>query len=245
MLMKSLFEKRPSTHILSFALAISVSSMAMACGGDNGGDDAGGGADSGPTDSACGFADRYLPFEAGHSWTYRVTNLGTPEVVTKNQSLTAENDQELGEVLVQVTEKGNGSTVSKFQIEGDAVMRKKQEDLDATGALEKTTTYNPGQLRIDESSERIALGAEWDETYEVVETDATGFELSRGTTIDHWEVLGVDVDCTSPLGSFKCVHFRRQRTAGGLSDKQYFFAKGIGKVKEVNANQVEELVSCE
>ena len=237
--------QRFSANTLSVGLAVSLSSMALACGGDDDDDGNAGGADSGPGDSVCGFSDRFLPFEDGYSWTYRVTSLGTPEVVTKSQSLTAETDPVLGDVLVQVTEKDNGTTVSKFQLDGEAVLRRLQEDRDATGALEKTTTYDPGQLRIDEASDRITLGAEWDSIYEVVQTDSTGFELSRGSTTDHWEVLGVDVDCSSPLGDFKCLQLRRQRTAGGISDKQYFFAKGIGKVKEVNANQVEELVSCE
>lgn len=231
---------------ITITIALSVSSLLFACGGGDDGDTGGAGADAGPGESACGFSsDRYLPFEAGYSWTYRVTNLGTPEVVTKSQGLTAVTDPELGEVLVQTTAKDNGTTVSMFKVEGDVVLRLRQEDRNATDALEKTTDYDPGQVRLDESSEHIVLGEEFDSIYEVVVTDPAGVELSRGSTTDHWTVLSVDVDCSSPLGDFKCLQVRRQRTVGGISDKQYFFAKGIGKVKELNANQVEELVACE
>ena len=74
----------PLANLLSLTLAISASSMAMACGSDDDGN-TGVDADSGPGGSACGFADRYLPFDVGNSWTYRVTNLGTPEVATKSR----------------------------------------------------------------------------------------------------------------------------------------------------------------
>ncbi len=205
------------------------------------GDDGGGGGDG----SVCGFEDRYLPYQAGYSWTYRVTDLVSGQTPTKTQSVAMETDATLGEVFVQTTTKATGSTISALKRQGDAVVRLRQEDLTMTGVLERTTLYDPGQNRLDEAADKLVLGAEWDDNYSVTVTDALGGAPVVTARTDHWTVLGVDVDCSSPLGSFQCLHVRRQRVVGGVSDKEFFFAKGIGKVKEANVNQIEELIACE
>ncbi|MCP4443800.1 MAG: hypothetical protein GY811_00455 [Myxococcales bacterium] len=217
-----------------------------ACGGDDDGDgsDAGPGPDAG-AEGPCGFEDRYLPYQEGYQWTYRVTDLGSPATTSKTQALATADDPDLGAVIVQTTTKATGTTVSALKRVADSVVRLRQEDRDELGTLERTTVYDPGQNRLDEVAEHLVLGAEWDDVYTVTVTDETGAPVSSGERTDHWEVLGVDVECSSPLGDFTCLHLRRQRTAGGVSDKQFFFAKGIGKVKEINANQVEELIGCE
>ncbi len=218
----------------------------VACGSDSG-SDADGGTEADASDqSPCGFENRYLPYQPGYKWTYRVTNLANPEVTTKTQELTTETDADLGEVIVQTTSKGTGTTVSALKRVDEAIVRLRQEDHDSLGALERTTVYDPGQTRLDEADARFTMGA-WDDVYTVTVTDELGAPVpgSSGERTDHWEILGVGVPCSSPLGEFSCLHIRRQRTVGGVSDKQFFFALGIGKVKEVNANQVEELVSCE
>ena len=230
-----------SRALLLFSIALGGSAL-VGCGGDD--DDTGAGADAG-ADGPCGFEDRYLPYQAGYQWTYRVTDLGNPDVTTKTQALTMEIDDDLGPVIVQTTTKATGTTISALKREADSVLRLRQEDRDELGALERTTVYDPGQNRLDEAPANLVLGAEWDDVYTVTVTDAAGAPVSSGERTDHWEVLGVDVDCSSPLGDFTCLQVRRQRIVGGVSDKQFFYAKGIGKVKEVNANQVEELVSCQ
>lgn len=230
-------------HNLFFCAPLVLISTALgACGGDEG--DGGNAADAGPN-GPCGFEDRYLPYQPGYSWTYRVTDLSNPGTTTKSQALTMEDDAELGPVIVQTTTKATGSTVSALRREEDSVLRLRQEDFDELGALERTTVYDPGQNRLDESAENLVMGAEWDDVYTVTVTDETGQLVSAGERTDRWEVLGVDVDCSTPLGDFTCLQLRRQRIVGGISDKQFFYARGIGKVKEVNANQVEELVACE
>lgn len=229
---------------LSLAMAVALVS---ACGSDDPSTDPDGGADTPdakPGTSVCGFEDRFLPYQPGYKWTYRVTDLTTPGSTNKSQTLTMETDPELGEVIVQTTNKGTGSTVSALKRIDEAVVRLRQLDLDGTGTLERTTTYDPGQNRLDEASAHLVLGAEWDDDYSLT-VEKVGDAPVVGSRTDHWKVLGVDVDCESPLGSFKCLHVQRVRTAGGISDKQFFFAKGIGKIKEVNASQIEELVSCE
>ena len=235
------------------ASALVVAAALAGCGGesrDGGGPDGGvdPGGDAGGDGGAgvCGFAgDAYLPYAAGNTWTYRLTDLDSGQRATKEQRIDPEIDDPVyGAVLVQVTGKVNGETISLTRREGDRVLRFRQEDHDATGALERTTIYDPPQIRIDETGEHLALGAAWDEAYAETVTDPQGTELSRTDTVDHLEVLGVDDPCDSPMGEFRCLRVRRTRLQGGVAEKEFHFARGIGKIREVGSNQLEELTAC-
>jgi hypothetical protein len=174
------------------------------------------------------------------------------DIFTKTQSLQAGTDPIFGDVIVQTTNKANGSTVSALQVVQnamqDAVVRLQQEDRSAADTLERTTTYDAGQTRLDEHPDKIVLDAVWQETYTASVVEATGIPPDTSTErTDAWTVLGVDVECISPLGAFECLHLRRVRTVMGnvSSSKEFFFAKGVGKVKEANGSILEELVACE
>jgi len=198
--------------------------------------------DSGSGD--CGFVDDLLPYEVGYTWTYSVTDLDSGERSTKFQQIeSAPDDPTYGPVVLQITDKARGQTRSLLRKDGDQVIRFEQQDLSLTGALERTTVYDPPKLRIDESDARIAPGATFSEMYTETTTDSLGETVQMVT--DEWEVLGVDVGCESALGTFSCIQLRRVRTVGGNSNKQFFFARGVGKVKEVGAKTVEDLVDCE
>jgi hypothetical protein len=239
-----------STYLRAITAA-AAAATAAACGGgggDGGGDGGGGddaGVDAGPDVSACGFAgDAYLPYAPGYTWSYRVTDLGDGERVVKEQRIDPEMDSSYGPVVVQVTGKLDGETVSLTRRDDDRVLRFQQEDHDATGAIERTTIYDPYQVRIDESAEHVALGAEWNEEYTEIEIGPDGVEVSRVDTLDQLRVLGVDDPCDSPMGEFRCLRVRRTRLAGGVAEKEFHFARGIGKIREVGANQLEELTGC-
>lgn len=210
-----------------------------ACGG--GDDDGGGDGDTG----MCGFgSDEYLPYQAGFSWTYQITDLVSGQKETKEQHLEPEMEHpDFGPVLTQVTGKLNGTTISLTRKEGSRVLRFQQEDRDASDVVEKTTTYDPPEIRIDESPERVMAGAEWDESYTETITDPVNGTTAI-PTVDHWTVLGVDEPCESPLGMFMCLRVRRTRTMGGIAEKEFHFARGIGKVREIGSNQLEELTAC-
>jgi hypothetical protein len=214
--------------------------LLAACGGGSG-TDGGPGGDGGAGE--CGFAgDDYLPYAAGYTWTYRITDLATGERATKEQRLDPEQESDFGPVLVQVTGKLNGETVSLVRKEGDRVLRFQQEDRDAAGAVERTTVYDPPAIRIDESPVRVEAGAAWDESYSETITDAAGTVTID--TVDHWEVIAVGEACESPLGTFECLRVRRTRTQGGVAEKEFSFARGIGKIREVGSDQLEELSAC-
>jgi hypothetical protein len=213
-----------------------AAAVAFSSGGCGGGEEAplGGECEAGGRASS----DRFLPFDVGNVWRYRVTDVATGEVTTKRQELT-EGD---GTVIVQLTTKANGSTENVLTLEGDAQVRLQQIDYDSAGVLERTTDYMPSKLRLDESAEATSEGASFTETYSQVVTDAVGTETTTSIT-EQWTVLGVDVPCSSAFGELSCLHLRRMRTVGGVSDKEFFYARGIGKVLETGG-QTEELLGC-
>jgi hypothetical protein len=217
--------------------AIALCLLVPACAADDGG---------GVTDpDPCGFAsDLYLPYEVGMMWSYRVTDLSSGERKDKDQRLDDEIDDPVhGPVIVQITGKLAGSTRSLLRVAGDRVERLVQEDRDTSDAVERTTTYDPPQIRIDESADRVVAGARWEESYvETVEQPGTPTLMIANT--DAWEAVAVDVACEAPLGGFECLHLRRTRTEGGIAIKDFYFARGIGKVREVGDNQSEELSAC-
>jgi hypothetical protein len=223
-----------------------LAALLAACGGDDDDDDAPDAGPDGGEINRCGFdgAD-FLPYAVGYGWTYRLTDLDSGERATKDQRIEPEmNHPDYGRVVVQVTGKINGETISLARRDGDRVLRFQQEDRDATGALERTTIYEPPQVRIDESSAHVEVGAAWDEEYTEIVLDPSGTELMRVDTIDHIEVIGDDDPCDSPMGEFRCLRIRRTRLAGGVAEKEFQFARGIGKIREVGSNQLEELTDC-
>lgn len=219
-----------------FSLAV-VLGLAAACGGGGGDDVDGGGT------ASCGFAgDAWLPQEVGYRWEYRVTDLNSGEVTVKPQVIETEmNHPDDGmPVLVQVTGKDNGKTVNWIRTTDTQVYRLQQEDYDAQDVLERTTAYDPKKIRLD-------WGAWLDEgtmteSYSEIQTEAGVTEPAVAVT-EEWVVLGTDVPCESALGTFSCLHLRRTRTEGGIADKQYWYARGIGKVRE-EGGQIEVLQSC-
>lgn len=144
-------------------------------------------------------------------------------------------------LLEQVTDKFSGQAVSLLAHEGEALVRYKQEDFDLTGAFEQDTVYDPPKIRIDEG--RATAGTTFEESYTKTVTDTLDQQFVTNVT-ESWEVIGVDVPCSAPIGELECLQVRRIRTAGGTASKDYFFALGVGKVREEGTKQLEELVSC-
>jgi hypothetical protein len=213
----------------------------LALGACGGGDDPGDGVD-------CGFpsqSDRFMPFAPGFSWEYRVTDLGSGVQTTKSQRVgnaTVSDDDLPGlELLEQTTEKFSGSTVSLLTLEGEALVRYKQEDFDETAAFERATLYSPAKIRLDEG--RATTGTTFDESYTSTITNAA-METTAVDITEAWEVIGEDIPCSAPFGELTCLQVRRVRAAGGTANKDFFYARGVGKVREEGLNQLEELVSC-
>jgi hypothetical protein len=55
---------------------------------------------------------------------------------------------------------------------------------------------------------------------------------------DAWKVVAIGEMVTVPAGTFSAVVIEK---VGGTSTKRYWFARGVGKVREQSGSQIEEL----
>ena len=206
--------------------------MLVACAAD----------DAPPVD--CPSEGRYLELTPGASWTYRVTDVDG--VTEKTQTVGALEDvggTKAGTMAYRLTTtKAGGSVVSWQEDRGDSVRRHKE--LDMAGGSQTTELYEPYRTRIDEAAAHVANGASWGEGYTEVVTDASSMTTSTAKT-EQWRIAAVDETVTVPAGTFCALRVGRTSTTagGGGSDKTFWFARGIGKVKEVGLGQTEELVA--
>jgi hypothetical protein len=238
----------PAMRSPIFTLAsVLLSATLFACttapaGGDDGDDDDG---NIIPPDD-CPTTGRYMALTEGASWRYMVIDANDGTVTEKTQTVgPLENVGGTKEGMMAfrvTTTKPNGMTTSWQQDTGDAIRRHKE--IDAAGTTQTTEIYDPYRTRVDESSGRLVAGATWTESYTEIVTTPTGATTTTPKT-EQWTVDAMEESVTVPAGTFCAMRVHRTSTvAGGSgSDKMFWFARGVGKIKEVGQGQTEELMS--
>jgi len=189
-----------------------------------------------------------LPWQTGNRWSYRVTQDG-------QQSLKVTTVGELREVggsgpnaersaFHVVTIKGTDATDRTESWQGPAsdgsqrIVRYRELAFGAkTGELQLEEHWDPSKLHVDGSEERLLADSAWIEVYSETKLEV-GQPPSTHEVREHWRVLSDDETVTVPAGTFEhAVHLRK---TVGASLKEYWYVRGVGKVKEVGA-QTEEL----
>jgi hypothetical protein len=99
-------------------------------------------------------------------------------------------------------------------------------------------SYDPGRFHLDETPAHIAAGANWTENYTQTHHDFNGTPVTPKQAV--WTVQNVAEQVTVPAGTFTCLRIVRQDT--GDTPDYYWFARGVGKVKEQHT-KLEELMS--
>jgi hypothetical protein len=195
-----------------------------------------------------GFADAsalapFLPWKEGNQWTYRVTSgtdvstkvttIGALEVVGgtgPNSALQANRVETL---------KGTDKTVGWQGPLGPSVVRYREQAFSATtGALSLEEHWDPYKLHFDGTAEHTRLGASWLEDYQETKLPVGGAPQTA-TSRDRWTVMATGEEVSVPAGTFTALVLQK---VGGSVLKTYYFARGVGKVKE-QGGQLEELVS--
>ena len=215
--------------------------LVAACGSEDPSADGGDGdADATPV------GDRYLPLVVGAKWTYRVTDTKTGDVEDKANTVealeAAPGHADLMAFRVR-TEKLDGATLSWQVVEDGRVERLREENYDLHGFKLREETYSPSKLRLDETGPRLVAGATWTETFTEYGTD---FPLNTPTTLQKrmtWTVEAVGEAIEAGGQSYSTVRLRKSGEEG-QADKTYWFARGVGKVREEGKGQHEELLSA-
>ncbi len=191
-------------------------------------------------------AERYLPLAMGASWTWTVTPTAPAAPYQKTSSVEAFEDiggSKAGIMAFRVRTIGDdGVTVSWQEDTGSRILRHREQTFSVGQVLLSDQVYVPHKLRLDESNDHIVLGASFTETYTEIETDPTTGATMTSAKSETWTVEAVDEPVTVPAGPYDCVRVRRIGNSGAASDKLFWFAKGVGKIKETG-NQTEELMS--
>lgn len=194
----------------------------------------------------CGGPGRLLPLEVGASWTYWITEPAGTSL--KTSTVEAREDvggSKAGTVALRVrTEKPDGITVSWQEVLENAVIRHREQTFDLASTLIADEFYDPHKLRVDESCAHLADGAVWVERYTERTFDAVSRTTSTGSRSEQWSVVASRESVTVPGGTFDCLHVRRLTVSGTSGkEKRYWFARGVGKVKELSDRRTEELTA--
>ncbi|MBI4510675.1 MAG: hypothetical protein HY698_13660 [Deltaproteobacteria bacterium] len=187
---------------------------------------------------------RYLPLAVGASWTFRVTDQSG---AVFQKSSTVEELEELGGKKTGIvafrvrTSNPDGITLSWQEDRGSAVVRHREQELSRDGRVTAEEIYVPYKLRLDESPERLRMGAKAKETYTETHVDPGTGKHSEVTKTELWTVESIDEPVVAGGNTYKGLRVRRENPETGVT-KTYWFARDVGKVRE-QGGQDEELVA--
>jgi hypothetical protein len=225
-------------HVATGLAALALCAVA-ACGDDATGNDPDAGVAACPTPKAM----RLQPLVIGASWTYAISE---PMVPARNKTSTIEALEDIGDrkagVLAyrQKTEKLDGSAVSWSQDLCTSVVRHREKSFDLANVLLADQFYLPSKLRVDETPAHVATGAAWTLSLTEIEVNPTSGLATMVSKDENWSVVAASESVTVPAGTFTAVHLRK--VTSGAATKDYWYAAGVGKVKETG-EQTEELTA--
>jgi hypothetical protein len=183
-----------------------------------------------------------MPWAVGNSWTYNVTDKGqtTSKVVTVGAAEPIGAGPSSATMANKVlTMNGTDKTISwQGPLDGAIVRYREQAFKASTGALSDDTVWAPHRLHVDSSDAHTVAGASWLDLFEETKTPADGSMPKLSTGRERWTVMSDHESITVPAGTFTTVVLQK---IGASTTKTYWFARGVGKIKE-SGGQTEELV---
>ena len=191
----------------------------------------------------------YYPIKVGDYWEYKETNV-KGEIITLRYEVTKKQTKKFkygtGEIDVFIVEntfpgKSDEKRIQYIEDNGTRVIRHRHEILEGPATETKTRNWTPGFLRLDRS--KLSEGKQWKEDYERYTDTLDGSNVKKETVsyIFKVESLNTEVTLSANGKSYTCLRLKRTDTVSG-EVKEYYYAPGIGKVKEVTeGDKTEEL----
>lgn len=189
-------------------------------------------------DAGLSAAESWYPLATGNRWEYRVVD--GPNEFTKVRTVSGQQEVRPGVVAWRMESvEGTRRVVAFNDYVPDVGVRRFRDELydTTTDRLLEATDYEPFTLRFPP----FRVGSGMLETYVERQYDANDRLVDEKEKVHQWEVVSKDEVVTVPAGTFHCMHVRR-KNASGSKVREYWMAKGVGKVKEVG-DFVEELTS--
>jgi hypothetical protein len=236
------------SNVRLLCVSTMVCSVAVGCGSSPNGADPDGGMDVTPDGKPAPLcpqplAARLFPLSVGSTWSYTITEPGKP---TKQKSAKVEAYEDIGGAKAGImgyrlrSEKLDGVTVSWQQDTCESVIRHREQSYDIANVFLTDQIYTPSKLRVDETAAHTAAGATWLVSYSETELNKVTGATKTVSKDENWSVVAISESITVPAGTFNAIHLRK--TTSGSADKSFWFAPGIGKLKETGS-QTEELLS--
>jgi hypothetical protein len=202
--------------------------------------------------------DDPYPLAVGDYWLFDETDSTTGVTVQNRYEVTDQIDYDFAHdtagalpvFLVEDTFPSGSSTdtdvtaggwrVEYVHDDGTRAVRMRHDIYDDTSALTKTRDYVPGFVRFDRSK---VVGDQWSEEYTRYTDKQDGSAVIQDTASYLYEVMSPE-NVTVPAGTFdNCTVWKRTQTSGSTAEvKIYYFAPGVGKVKEVTEGTKEEVL---
>jgi hypothetical protein len=214
---------------------LSTVALTSACG-------SGGSSGDQPDAPPGGSGERFLPWTVGSVWNYKLTDPKNPGSPKLNQPTTILRMQDVGGVhagtqamVVHHVQYSGSKDVYEAAV-GDLDVRYQTSFFDAQGTPTGTDVDQPYRLKLDESAAHTVTGVQWSTSFTETSSGA-----AATTKNESWSVVASDEPITVIAGSFTALHIRRTSSGGSLQD--YWYVRGVGKVKETGGGQDEELMS--
>jgi hypothetical protein len=199
-----------------------------------------------------------LPLAVGNSWEYRVTD--KDNVVTQKRTTVLDQEAVGGAgpnaavmAFKVVTRKGpdlNADTgLDKTESwqgpdakDAARIVRYRELSYGAmTQLLQLEEFWSPPRIHADGSAEHTKAGAMWIETYTETKLPVGEVAPAPSEESDYWSVVSPDETVEVQGGRFDhTVHIRKIASTGSGDAKEYWYLRGVGKIKESGA-QTEEL----
>jgi hypothetical protein len=180
------------------------------------------------------------PLGTGARWTYRVTDpLRDAPFEKVVEVVGPQQVPESSATAILVVDREPTQEERAWLVERDGlVLRAREEDWKA-GALVRKTMWTP------DAPKTLAADAPLGWTYRATVSESE-WRASDGVTavkdqIYEFTVVGTDVQVTVPAGTFTCLKVTRVRLDKPGSDRTYWLAPDVGKVRE-EGERTEELV---
>ncbi len=212
--------------MMKWCAVLVLAATAAACGGD-------------PPVTTTPGDDRLYPLAVGNRWTFRVTD-SSGVVSTKIQEITGMGTTADGqEAFVTLTRRAEDKGTRSLQgYDGDRMVRFTEQTLEGDSVI-FDYRFEPPALRVH--SGLTEVGDTYTDTHDKLKLDVNGAVLEVEPKIHTYTVEAIET-IQVPAGDFECVRIARMSET--TTDKIYWYAKGVGKVKEIGG-QTEELASVD
>ena len=224
--------------------AVGLLVLLAACGGSNGGN--GTQIDAMKSD-APDPATRFNPWETGAVWSYSISQAGKPTVTGRTRTIIGLEDvgaPHAGTMAYKVHVQLYSETKDLWEVPlGDLDVSYKVAFYNTSNVLYETDTEDPYRLKLDESAAHTTTGAAWSETFSETAVVPNATPSTKAETLN-WSVVSSAEPITVIAGTYTALHIRRVNPAKNpVETIDYWYAKGVGRLKETGGGTTEELES--